>query len=110
MTQNYYKSVSICINCGKCKVCGEDCKNCTSKSDLSNATAKYAVALKEAVQCWQDAKCEDHAELCKPTLREFAEKFLEMRSRIEKLESGILTHKEIKQNPDDFDKSLWNLV
>lgn len=98
--------VAICTECGKCKTCGEECVSC--KSGFDKITG-YAGALKEAVSCWQNAECQEHIVPCKPTLKEFAEKFLELQKRISVLESGIRSHKELKLTPDDHDKNLWEL-
>jgi hypothetical protein len=99
--------VAICTDCGKCKTCGEECPNC--KSGLDKFT-DYAGALKEAVACWQNAECKEHAIPCKLTLKEFAEKLMEIQQRISVLESAIRSHKELKEVPDEHDKSLWEFI
>lgn len=108
--ENNYKVLAICTNCGKCKTCGENCQNCNDHANYVSKTVKYAGALKDAIKCWKNADCEEHNVPCKPTVREFAEKIMQMQERIDKLESGIRSHKEIKQTPDACDAGLWDLL
>lgn len=105
-----YQVVSICTNCGKLKQCGKDCSHCVNTQVSSVNIAKYAGAMKDAVQCWANAACEEHNIPCQPTLKEFAEKIFVLQRRIEVLESGINAHKAIKQNSDEHDEQLWKLI
>lgn len=103
------KILAICTECGKTKFCGETCKNCSDPS-FSIETAKYAVAMKEAVELWSKADCEEHAIPCKATIKQFAETIANLKKRIATLESGIAAHKSIKIDIDDHDKNLWELI
>jgi hypothetical protein len=72
--------------------------------------AKYAVALKSAMDCWKDAGCKEHEVPCKATLREFAQEFFSFQSKIEALEKAIRAHKLKNVNPDDNDLELYKLI
>lgn len=76
----------------------------------SLAVAKYAVALKSALNCWNDAGCKEHEVPCKATLREFAQEFFAFQTRIEELEKAIRAHKTKNVNPDDNDNELYKLI
>ena len=76
----------------------------------SLAVAKYAVALKAALNCWNDAGCKEHEVPCKATLREFAQEFFSFQTRIEELEKAIRVHKEKNVNPDANDIELYKLI
>lgn len=104
------KVLAICTECGKCKVCGEECVGCKSACNLSGRIVDYTQALKEAVVCWQNAGCDEHVVPCKVTLREFAEKFVTFQKRIDVLESAIRSHKELKKDPDKMDENLWQIL
>jgi len=104
------KVLAICNECGKCKACGEECIGCKSNKDVTGGIVSYTNALKTAIACWQEAKCEEHSVPCKPTLKEFADKFVDLQKRISVLESAIRCHKELKTNVDELDKSLWDIL
>lgn len=108
MSDQIFKPVAICHVCSKFKICGEDCASCTENINFSTNVAKYAVAMKAAMKCWQDVDCEEHDELCQPRLKEFAIKILELQSNIELLKSAIIKHRNNKDNPDKNDIELWN--
>lgn len=99
------KTVAICTFCKQVVVCGEICRNCNIDANLK--FAKYAGSLKEAINCWNKAECDEHKDYCQPKVQEFAAKLLELKNKIEKLESAIRIHKLQKQNPDAVDQILW---
>lgn len=72
--------------------------------------AKYALALKSALACWNDAGCKEHQVPCKATLREFAQEFFSYQRKIEDLEKAIRTHKNNNVSPDENDNELYKLV
>jgi len=72
--------------------------------------AKYAVALKAALSCWNDAGCKEHEVPCKATLREFAQEFFAFQKRIEEMEKAIRTHKINNVSPDENDMELYKLI
>lgn len=76
----------------------------------SLAVAKYAVALKAALNCWKDAGCKDHEIPCKATLREFAQEFFSFQNEIDELKKAIRAHKEKNVNPDANDLELYKLI
>jgi hypothetical protein len=104
------KVLAICIECGRCKACGEECTGCKSSQNSNGQIIDYSQALKEAVVCWQNANCDEHLVPCKATLKEFAEKFVTFQKRIDVLESAIRSHKELKKTSDDLDVNLWQIL
>lgn len=107
-----FKTVAICVTCGKNMVCGEECQYCKYKQDanLSTTMAKYAQAMKEAINCWRQGECAEHEIPCQPTLKEFAIKIYDMQQQISTFKKAILTHKSTKNNPDEVDLLLWELL
>ena len=110
MSDQIFKPVAICHECSKFKICGEECNHCTKNINFSTDVAKYAIAIKTAIKCWQDVDCEEHDDLCQPRLKEFAIKILELQNKIEILKSAINKHKNTKQEPDPKDFELWNIL
>ena len=104
------KVLATCVECGKCKTCGEECLSCNSTQNFSSQIVDYTQALKEAVVCWQNANCDEHMVPCKATLKEFAEKFVTFQQRIDVLESAIRSHKELKKDSDEVDTNLWQML
>lgn len=72
--------------------------------------AEYALALKQALLCWENGNCEEHRVPCTSALKEFAEKLIFLQDRIKKLESGIIAHRDAKESPDDNDQKLWKIL
>jgi hypothetical protein len=72
--------------------------------------AKYAVALKTAINCWNEAGCKEHEIPCKATLKEFAQEFFSFHKKIEELQKAIRTHKNNNLSPDDNDNKLYKLI
>jgi hypothetical protein len=102
--------IAICNICGKNKICGQTCSNCYDDSNISVYMAKYAVAMKEALQCWREGECEEHEIPCQPTIKQFATKLYHMNARIKALEVAIESHQKNKQNPDAVDSDLWKIL
>lgn len=69
--------------------------------------AKYTIALKQALSCWENGNCEEHRIPCTSALREFAEKFFAYDKKIDCLLKAVKEHKIKKVNPDEFDLELW---
>lgn len=107
-----FKTVTICDTCGKNMVCGEDCQYCKYKQTDCDSIkiAKYAQAMKEAVNCWRQGDCSEHEIPCQPTLKEFAAKIFELQQTIRKMEKAIALHKNSKKNYDEVDQALWGLL
>lgn len=107
-----YKQVSICNSCGELRFEGNVCLNCEQVSFVTDSLnfAKYAGAVKDVVNCWQKADCDDHKELCQSITKEVASKIYEFKKRIEVLESAIRMHKSKTQDIREEDKELWNCI
>lgn len=111
MSNENFKPVALCAKCNKFVVCGEDCKYCSEdKSGEALRIAKYAVAMKEAVNCWAKADCQEHNQPCQPTLKEFAIKILELQDTISNYQKAIINHKAKKTISDEADEVLWNII
>lgn len=72
--------------------------------------AKYALALKQALLCWENGNCEEHRIPCKSALKEFAEKFFSYEKKIDILLKAVNEHKSKKTNPDEQDLVLWETL
>lgn len=108
MNENNYRPMAICSFCKSNILCGETCKKCSADKNIH--IANYAVAVKEAIGCWQDANCQEHEIPCQPTVREFAEKLMKLNHKIRNLEMAILNHKFAKKNADEVDNKLWSIM
>lgn len=111
MNNENFKPVALCTKCNKFVVCGEDCKYCSEdKWPESLRIVKYAVAMKEAINCWAKADCEEHSQPCQPTLKEFAIKILELQDTISEYQRAIINHKAQKTMSDEVDETLWKII
>jgi len=107
-----YKQVSICNSCGELRFEGNVCLNCEKVSFVTDSLhfAKYAGAVKDFVNCWQKADCDDHKDLCQSITKEVAAKILDLKNRIEELENAIRKHKNKIEEGSEEDKELWDCI
>ena len=107
-----YKQVSICNSCGELRFEGNVCLNCEQVSFVTDSLnfAKYAGAVKDVVNCWQKADCDDHKDLCQSITKEVAAQILDLKNRIEELENAIRKHKNKTQDGSEEDKELWGQI
>jgi hypothetical protein len=109
--QNLYTDIFyICNVCHKAHKCGDICQGKEVDSNQAVVFAKYATAMKEAINCWQNADCDEHQSVCQPKVKEFAHKIMELQDRVNLLESAIIKHRDNKKDPNQQDVDLWRIL
>lgn len=110
MNEKTSKVIAICSTCNNPYYCGENCGYCSKNSIDDLKIAKYAAAMKEAVECWQNGDCNEHNVVCKPKVKEFAIKIFELQQKIKLFETAINDHKLNTKVPDENDYKLWGCL